>query len=212
MAIKSIIRAIPYVIFTVISFNTQANLILNGDFETGDFTGWDLLNLDTSLQQEIATAPVEFIPPLSGLSYKIRPGSQAIDAGISQSVNTIAGGIYNWSIDIAAREVQSDGFALGTFELKLDGLTIATQTLTGSDPFSTTFSGTYTALDSELDFQLIFNRSLHSFTAHPQWFADNALFETSAIPLPTAFLLIGTGLICLIGNARCKTPNLSLKL
>lgn len=184
-----------------ISLEAAASLI-NGDFETGDLTGWNLLSTDSSLQQLVTSSPVEFTPPLSGFSYRIRPGNQAIDAGISQSVNTISGNSYAWSIDIAAREVQTDGFALGTFELMLDGLIVASQTLIDSDPFSTTFSGLYTATDSEVDFQLIFNRDLHSFTAHPQWFADNASFEASPVPVPAAVWLFTSGLLGLIGFAK----------
>ena len=203
MAFKSLIGA-TFTCLAVVSFSADANLLTNGSFETGDFTGWNLLSNDPGLQQEIVSSPALFTPPLSGLSYKIRSGNQAIDAGLSQSVSTNSGFLYNWSIDIAAREVQSSGFALGTFELFLDNTLVASQSLSGSGSFSTTFSGVYTATDSAVDFQLIFNRPWNSFTAHPQWFADNAVFELSAVPVPAAVWLFGSGLLGLVGVARRK--------
>lgn len=182
-----------------ISLDVSASLV-NGDFETGDLTGWSQLQSDSALQQEVVSAPTEFNPPLSGFSYKIRPGSQAADAGLSQSVTTSTGQSYNWSVDIAAREVQSFRFPLGTFELLLDGTVVASQTLAGASPFSTTFSGVYTALDSAVEFRLVFNRPILSYTAHPQWFADNASFdEVSSVPVPAAVWLFGTALIGLFG-------------
>lgn len=197
--LKKLFITSAILIFLNLNLDVHAALI-NGNFETGDLTGWTPLDTHGALQQEVISSPSSFAPPLSSYSYKIRPGSQSLDAGISQSVNTIIGGTYSWSIDIAARELQASQFALGTFELFLDGTVVASKTLTNGSSWSSSFSGDYIATDSAVDFQLIFNRPHGSFTANPQWFADNAVFDlvSAPIPSPQTIWLLGIGLLGLL--------------
>lgn len=156
--------------------------LVNGNFETGDLTGWTVLRSETELQQQVVDAPAGFVPPLAGKAYRIRPGSQSVDAGLSQTVTVTPDTAYDWSVAIAAQEFQNPGdpdFPLGTFELRLNGTVVATVTYNDANPHTQTFSGTYTPTGNQVEIKLVFNRGLSSFTAHPQWFADNVVFTPS---------------------------------
>ena len=150
-------------------------LVVNGDFETGDLEGWTVANdTDTSLQQAVIAAPAEVTPALSGLVYKIRPGSQAVDAGLNQSVSLVVGETYSWSVAVGSRELQTPGGRSATFAFELAGIEAASVTYLDSDaPTQDVLSGTFEAMASPLLVELVFNRNAFSFTANPEWTADN---------------------------------------
>jgi hypothetical protein len=162
----------------LVEYEPQVNLLTNGNFETGDLSGWTVLSADTTLQQVVAVAPSVFVPPLGNLAYKIRPGDQAPDAGLRQVVTVVPGSSYSWSVDVGVRDVQNlTGFSVGTFELRLDGVVVATATYADGAARSATYSGTVTPTGSTVQFDLVFNRGLNSFTSHPQWWIDGAVFR-----------------------------------
>jgi hypothetical protein len=169
-------------------------LLVNGDFETGDLTGWSELSTDWTLhnfnapvdlgQVTVVSTDIALVPPpLSGMAYFIRPGDQSPDAGLSQSVSVVAGESYSWGVDIAARDVQA-GFPLGTFEVRLNGMTVASLSNPASGS-TASLRGNYVATDSAVEYSLVFNRPFNSFTSNPQWFVDNAfLADTNLINNP----------------------------
>ena len=175
-------------------------LIVNGDFETGDLSGWTMNQSNAELQQAVLAAPPEFVPPQSGMAYKIRPGNAAPDAGLKQTVSVTPGKPYAWSVDVGAREVQNPGnpnFPLGTFEVRLNGAVVATVTYGDALTHTAVFSGTFTPGTgvTTVTFELVFNRALSSFTAHPQWWIDNVWFEPVAFTGATTDPIgdVGTG-------------------
>ena len=114
---------------------------------------------------------------MSGLAYKIRPGSQVDDAGIYQTIPTLVGHTYKWSLDVAALDVQSPGtHGLGSFKVLIDGVVVAFHA-TGATSFSQSFSGHHVATTTTTELRILFNREVHGYTAHPQWFIDNVVFE-----------------------------------
>ena len=153
------------------------DLVANGGFETGVFAPWTLTSNEASLQQEVIAAPAAFVGPMSGLAYKIRPGSQVDDAGIYQTIPTLVGHTYKWSLDVAALDVQSPGtHGLGSFKVLIDGVVVASHAA-GATSFSQSFSGHHVATMTTTELRILFNREVHGYTAHPQWFIDNVVFE-----------------------------------
>ena len=153
------------------------DLVANGGFETGVFAPWTLTSNEASLQQEVIAAPAAFVGPMSGLAYKIRPGSQVDDAGIYQTIPTLVGQTYKWSLDVAALDVQSPGtHGLGSFKVLIDGVVVASHAA-GATSFSQSFSGHHVATMTTTELRILFNREVHGYTAHPQWFIDNVVFE-----------------------------------
>jgi hypothetical protein len=161
--------------FIIRVLNTQ---LLNGEFD-GGLAQWTVLRNEATLQQGVVAAPAEFVPPLQGNAYNLRPGSESPGAGLSQIVAVTPGTAYDWSISIAAKETQSPNgnFPLGTFTLSLNGAVVATLAYTTTAGGSQTFTGTYTPEIDEIEFKLVFNRGLSSNTANPQWYADKAVLR-----------------------------------
>lgn len=163
------------------------NLIVNGDFETGDLSGWTINNFDSSLQQGVIPYPADALTaglPYNGgiYAYKIRPGNQAPDAGIRQSVSVLSGGLYTFNLDLAYQ----DGFGGGgSVDLYLDGNLVATQNWSSSsNPQYGHLSGAYTTTDNNLDVFINFKRNFHSFTGNPRAFLDNVSLDGPPPPAP----------------------------
>jgi hypothetical protein len=165
--------------FTILVVNAQ---LLNGDFENS-LSDWTLLSNDAVLQQSAVAAPVEFVPPLQGNAYTIRPGDQSPGAGLSQTIIATPGAAYDWSVSIAAKDTQNPGgnFPLGTFALRLNGTVVATVTYNDANPHTQTFSGTYTPSTDQIEFKMTFDRGQSSNTSTPRWFVDDAFIGPHAL-------------------------------
>jgi hypothetical protein len=107
--------------------------VVNGDFETGDLTGWTTF---TTANGTIGTpAVVSFDTTGTGASNaaKFNVGRQVLGSGapegggIHQSVNTAAGE-FDVSADVAVRleaAAEIDASSCGSFELLVDGAVVA---------------------------------------------------------------------------------------
>ncbi|NNC87800.1 MAG: PEP-CTERM sorting domain-containing protein [Akkermansiaceae bacterium] len=169
-----------------------AQLLLNGDFETGDLTNWTVLD-GTVFDQGVIPNPSTFDPPMSGFVYKIRPGVQHPNAGIIQTMAVVPGETYSWGLDLVGRNLQG-GAEIGTFELLLNGSVVASQFWSFQQAEQASFSGNFLAGGPSVDFELRFNRTVNSFTWNPEFLVDNAFFDGRAVPEPAAPLLLALGL------------------
>ena len=84
------------------------SLVVNGGFETGDFSGWDLN--DPSLGTFVATAFGSYVPN-SG-DYFAALGASGLPGTVSQDLNTTAGTTYILDYFLA-----SDGFTPNEFSV-----------------------------------------------------------------------------------------------
>ena len=177
--------------------SAYANFIVNGDFEVGNLLGWSTSISDYALEQEVLVAPASFSPPLAGLAYKIRPGSQSENAGLAQEIATESGKTYAYSFSLAARDVQGSS-PLGEFVFLINDNAIESVNLSDGEDYQEQFSGIFIAVEtvSTLDFR--FNRPFNSFTNHPQWFLDSVVFEV--IPEPSTSVLAAILLTCVLSS------------
>lgn len=183
--------------------SAYANLIVNGDFEVGDLSGWSTSISDFALEQEVLIAPANFSPPLAGLAYKIRPGSQSENAGLAQEIATESGKTYAYSFSLAARDVQGSS-PLGEFNFLIKDNVIESVNLSDGEDYQEQFSGIFKAGDAVSNLEFRFNRPFNSFTNHPQWFLDNVVFEV--IPEPSTSVLAAVLLTCGLSN-RSRALN-----
>jgi hypothetical protein len=169
------------------------NLVNNGSFETGDFTGWTLGG-NSSLIEVTSGSFYDYSGAQDGRFYVVA-GPVGSPGTLSQTIADSAGAQYTLSFWFG-----SVGDNPSEFSVSWDG----TQLLdlvnpnTGANWTQFTFQVTGTGNDT-LQF---------SFRDDPGWLAlDNvSLTENSgqSVPEPSSFLLLGTGVLGLGGMVRRK--------
>lgn len=120
----------------VVGVAAASGILTNGDFETGDLTGWSTFTTPNGVSSgginvvHFQTTTAVVSPSLSAQmrvgQVSFTPGIRA-GAGIAQSVTLPGSGVINVSADVAAQELtfvftNGDG---GIFELMVDGAVVA---------------------------------------------------------------------------------------
>lgn len=193
MRVKSLAVVIALLAVVTIGAPTAfaANLVTNGSFETGDFSGWD------------TGGNFEFTQVVTG-SFYVYNGAQdgdwyatlgplGGDATLSQTLSTTAGAQYTFSFWLAA--VGDDP---SDFSASWDGTTLYSQTNPDTGGAWTQFSFVVTGTGSDtISF---------AFDDDPAYIAlDNvSVSGSSTTPEPGSLMLFGTGILGLAGVIRRK--------
>jgi len=161
-----------------------AELVANGGFETGDFTDWTLVGDPTQLSLYVR---VGAFTPYSG-EYNAYFGPQT-PAGISQTLSTVAGHIYNISFALRVEDL-GDGASPNSFVASFGDAVLYSVTNTpvaGYKLFS--FSSQATSAATDLTFLM---------TNPPSYFDLDAISVTDSGAVPEAgtwaLMLAGFGL------------------
>jgi hypothetical protein len=183
------------VCFTVSAPKTFAqNLLTNGSFETGDFTGWNTSNNfeDTEV---VSGAFYEYTGAEDGSFYAVM-GPVGSDGTLSQTFSDHAGTQYTFSFWFAAV-----GDNPSDFSAFWDGNQVLTLTnpTTGGAWMQYSFTETGTGSDT-----VSFN-----FRDDPAYMAlDNVSVSSSSstgtTPEPSSWILLGSGLVAVGGFVRRK--------
>ena len=159
-----------------------ANLITNGSFETGDFTGWTLGgNLDGNTF--VAASGFDGITAEDG-DYYAALGAIGADATVSQTFADVAGVTYTASFWLA-----SDGYTPNDFSVQGPGsLFLGPITDIPASPF-TQYYGTFVGSGSDT--------ITFSAANDPGYLGLDNVSVTSAVPEPAAWglMLAGFGLV-----------------
>jgi hypothetical protein len=192
MRLKTLLVIAAFAIFVSLAPMTFAqNLVVNGSFETGDFTGWTQTGLE-----EVVTGPFSvYTGAEDGAFYSVW-GNIGGDGNISQSFTDVAGQGYTFSFWFAANgDNPSDFSALwnGTQLLSL------TNPTTGAAWTEYSFNVTGTGNDT-----ITFNGA-----DNPAWMALDNVSVTpggggGTVPEPSSLLLLGSGVLGLGGVIRRK--------
>ncbi len=201
---------------------SNANLITNGDFETGDFTGW-------STKGDAVVATAGFLASIQGMDGKYARLGSSVTDGMSQIRQdfSIAGLTsldisFDWTFDYFDNSASAtDTFLSFVRQDGKPGLSITLQDLqtngTGFfDPdggfaygsFSGVFDiSAYSTPDARLIFRLDEESDNYLFTGTASVAGiDNVVVNGVSVPEPTIIALFGAGLVGL-GFARRRVRN-----
>jgi hypothetical protein len=192
MRVKTLLVIAALVLFVSVAPMTFAqNLLVNGSFETGDFTGWN----QTGLEEVVSGAFAYYSGAEDGAYYSVW-GNIGSDGSISQSFTDVAGQHYTFSFWFAA-----NGDNPSDFSAYWDG----TQLLSLSNPSTGAAwtEYTFTGLVGTGSDTITFNGR-----DDPSWMALDNISVTpqtgGTVPEPSSLLLLGSGVLGLGGVIRRK--------
>lgn len=214
MKFKSIVQIACFSL-ALFSFNTHANLLTNGDFETGDLSGWTAFTESNGTISESVGLFDTNGDSSSSLSAAFNVGQLSYTSGvftgggISQSFTTTEAGLFDFSLDIAARGGVYDNASGGLFSLLVDSIVvdffdfaeIAANAIERSSLFASL------NLSSGLhQISILMQRPYQTNSTNPNQFLDNIEVNqvVSAVPVPAAAWLFGSALLGFFGFSRRK--------
>jgi hypothetical protein len=206
--------------------DSQAQLV-NGDFETGDFTGWVLYTTPDGGLGDPQVVPFDTAgtgTPSFSAQFEVGQTSGQIGGGPSQGGGilqhvTLGSGQLVIHLDIAAESVAVNGDG-GTFRLLLDGLLVDSYAFGGigimgeygsvpeTKRSALSFSGAVEAGTHEIAIEIIrVGGNLPGVT--PYEYLDNIVLSGTAVPEPSAPLFAAMGLVALAVEVRRRQTNKS---
>ena len=162
----------------------HANLVTNGDFETGDFTGWTLFG-NTGFTGVASGNGV-------GGSYGAYFGAVGTAGGIyQQTLATVAGATYTFSFDLA-----NDGGTFNSVDVQFDGASVLSGTNLNGFGFT---PNSYSVIASTASTTISF-----AFQQDPAYYyLDNVSVVQSSVPDGgSTVALLGVGVLGVVALRR----------
>ena len=185
------------VLALVSTASTQAGteLITNGGFETGDFSGWSVFADFTTVTQYL-----DGFTPHSG-GYFAALGNGGSLGLLSQTVNSAPGQEYVLSLELG-----SDGLAPNEFSVQWDGTTLfdATNlpdTRGNGDQYNTL---SFLVQGTGIDTLTLLERNDLGYLA-----LDDV--SLSSVPEPTGLTLLSVGVACILGGFVWRRREMSFR-
>ncbi len=187
------------------------NLLTNGAFETGDFTGWTSFTTPDGIigSQQVTDFDVVEGAVSPAAEFTVRKSSSTASAAGGGVFQTVAhtGGDLALSVDVASTiGAGSTTQFSGIYSLIFDGNVIDTvdfPRITGGETLRAQLSGSVLGLaPGNYDFRLQVVRDIDvKSSAQPRLYFDNAA-ATVMVPLPGTLAILGIGALGLIITCR----------
>ena len=208
--------AVP-VALTLFSGAAQAvNVAVNGDLETGDLTGWTTFDNNGT----IAVTSAQNNTPGGAFSLNLNatvpnigdPASFPVAKNANVGIGTVAANSpVTISFDLFGSLTGAGGVVFAEFFSELDGGGVSKTEILGGGPIFPT--GTWTPysfttstgpdVSGGVTLQLKADCGANPGCTVDAYF-DNIVIDVTAVPVPAAVWLFGSGLIGLVGVARRK--------
>lgn len=193
-----------------------ANALTNGDFETGDLTGWTVTPTANggANVQDVTMFDVDQIGgPSNAARFRVGrlSGGQGPNEGVtlSQMFNVVVAGIFNVSVDVAGHGADGENANGGDFELLIDATSLdsfAAGQVNGGQVKPDTLTGSLFLAAGAHSFSLLITRNFEFGGANARQYVDDAsvLAEQAVVPLPATLplLLIGVGGFAALARRR----------
>jgi PEP-CTERM motif len=176
--------------------SATANLVINCNFGTGNFTGWAGTSTTDPIAAGVTSGVSQGFPAtFNGEAFEAFLGSIQVDETLTQDLKTVAGQSY--MVQFALMNDTTPFPPLTSdpdnFTVDFGGETLFTETNTPADAYTLyTFTGIATSDLTPLSF--ISENSAGDFELDS--------ISASAVPEPCTFMLLGTGLATLAGVVR----------
>jgi hypothetical protein len=188
-------------VFVAALFGAQGafadQLVTNGGFETGDFTGWTTTGPVTTSAAASQFYGVDTIDAASG-TYGAYLGSELSQLTLSQSLTVAPSHSYTISFSLAQDSAILPNF-INSFAVTLGGQTVFSEfdaPVTAFKNYTFTFATSSSAPASEV-LSFVSENDLGYFSL------DNVSVSTTVTPEPATLLLIAPAL-CVVGLIRRK--------
>jgi hypothetical protein len=160
-----------------LSGSASANLLVNGSFETGDFTGWT----EGGTFDFTAVEPTSFGYGAESGNYYVYEGPVGSDGTLSQTFSDTPGGtleVSGWLV--------GDGSSPSDFNMSIDGVTYISVNPVPSQPWT---EYTFTAPATGIDTFTV------GFRNDPDYDGiDNFVITELVVPEPASLALLGAAL------------------
>ncbi len=173
----------------------SGNFVVNGGFETGDFTGWS--NDDPS---EINVAKTFFAPGLN-TTYSVHSGIYAAFLGPYQTLGTLSQTFSDVSgqVDVFSFYLAGDGFNQNSLLVQFDGRTLYSGTNLPAFGY-TLFS--YSVIGTGSDTISFISRDDPGFLS-----LDDISVAPSVVPEPSSLFMVGiAGLMTFVSRKHRQRP------
>lgn len=213
---KTKLLALATVGAVLLASSANANLITNGDFETGDLTGWSTFTTINGTLGTSGVVPFNTTGAGASNSARFRVGQVSFTptihrgGGIFQNISVLSAGTLDLGVDIASYSPFHTNYSGGMVSLLLDGLVVASHDF-GHITIGTTerssLAATIAVTAGTHEVKILMTRPYIQTTATPQQYLDNvtALLtpdlpatvppsQTAEVPEPGTLAVFGIGL------------------
>ena len=191
----------------------KADLISNGDFATGNLTGWTPFVTSNGTNGSGLPAVASFNTTGTGASNSARfaVGQRSFESGIeegggiSQTINVTTPSYYVFRAAVASQDIGGIGNkSAGLFSILIDGTTVGSVNLGSS--FGTkrgTLVGGLTLPPGTYTFSVKITRPFISTSTTPNQYVTD-ISGSPGVPEPSSILLLGSGVLGLAQVIRRK--------